>query len=441
MDENRNLNFKQTITNAVNNIRSKTTSTMSKVNEQTNMLYKQQNAFGNPTVNDLYINVIFFFVLTVVVVNDLQLLNQDNDDPHYNKNIDKAKTGISSILLICVLGYIIYNFTANEGNNIRIYYYSFLLVASTVYGYLSMSHYKTFMYLMKILVFCIVIVAMAIIFSAFTNFFKSLRGYTSFIVYLLFYIPCLLLDLVTYVLSEFKSTTNPVLILFIIELALLLLYVYFPKIKQYFANKDGKNVLEKMVLLNEENIFDINDLIIKDTKDTSIIENGEKPVNRNYALSMWVFLNNYSTSMTAYNKESLIFDYGNGKPKVTFFNDQNDVHKMDTYRFYFSDQLNETNNNTNFYEINMPSQKWNHIFFNYTSRNVDLYINGKLERTFNLKNSVPSYNIGDVIRTGSDNGLSGAISNIRYYNTNMSRRDIVNIYNMLLNKNPPVNNL
>lgn len=441
MNETRNLNFKQNITNAVNNIRNKTYNSISKLNEGTS-IYKQNNTSSDPNVNDLYINILFFFVLSIVVVNDLKLLNKgNNDDPHYDKNIDTAKIILSGVLLVCVLVYILYYFVENENGQIKMYYYSFLVLSSTIYGYLSLSHYKSFVYFVQILLFCIVVVAMAIVFSAFANFLKSLRGYTSFLVYLLFYIPCLLLDSITFILNEFKSTANPILILFIIEIALLLLYIYSPKIKQYIANKDGQNILKKMVLLNEENIFEVNDLIMKDTSEVSVVQNNINSVNRNYGLSMWVFLNNFSTSMSAYNKESLIFDYGNGKPKITFFNDQNDVHKMDTYRFYFSDQLNETNHNNNFYEIKLPSQKWNNIFFNYTSRNVDLYINGKLERTYNLKNSVPTYKITDVIRTGSENGLSGAISNIRYYNTNMSRRDIANIYNMLLNKNPPVNNL
>ena len=160
-------------------------------------------------------------------------------------------------------------------------------------------------------------------------------------------------------------------------------------------------------------------------------------------MSMWTYLNNYSISSSAYNKESLIFDYGNGKPKLTYFNDENEPTKMDTYRFYFSNNTtnSNTNSNTNYYELKMPSQKWNHIVFNYSSKHVDLYINGKLERTFYFKENVPTYNLGDVVTIGSENGLSGAISNIRYYPKTISSRNVVNIYNTLMNKNPPVNNL
>ena len=37
------------------------------------------------------------------------------------------------------------------------------------------------------------------------------------------------------------------------------------------------------------------------------------------------------------------------------------------------------------YDIELQSQKWNHIVFNYNETYVDLYINGILERTFYLR--------------------------------------------------------
>ena len=89
--------------------------------------------------------------------------------------------------------------------------------------------------------------------------------------------------------------------------------------------------------------------------------------------------------MAAYNKESLVFDYGNGKPKITYYNNEDDITKMDTYRIYFSNKLNTDNNNSNFYEIQIPNQKWNNFVFNYNSKYVDLFINGKLTRTFYFK--------------------------------------------------------
>ena len=49
---------------------------------------------------------------------------------------------------------------------------------------------------------------------------------------------------------------------------------------------------------------------------------------------------------------------------------------------------------------------------------------GKLKRTFYYKQDIPEYNLSDIVTTGSENGLSGAIANIRYYSRKMTQRDI-----------------
>ena len=96
---------------------------------------------------------------------------------------------------------------------------------------------------------------------------------------------------------------------------------------------------------------------------------------------------------------------------------------------------------SNFYEIQIPNQKWNNFVFNYSSKYVDLFINGKLTRTFYFKENIPDYHVGDVVTTGSENGLSGAIANIRYYQKKLTSREITAFYNIFKKKNPPTNNL
>ena len=51
---------------------------------------------------------------------------------------------------------------------------------------------------------------------------------------------------------------------------------------------------------------------------------------------MWLFLNQHSTSMASYNKETNIFSFGNGKPKITYYNDEKEPGNKDIYRSYFS---------------------------------------------------------------------------------------------------------
>ena len=139
--------------------------------------------------------------------------------------------------------------------------------------------------------------------------------------------------------------------------------------------------MEKYVYLSEENIIPLEDNIIAKSSHIKTFAQGEEQVSREYSFSMWIFLNQHSTSVGSYNKETNIFDFGNGKPKVTYYNSENEPKNKDVYRIYFTNEANDKN----YYDLQIPNQKWNHIVFNYKSRHVDLFVNGKLLRTFTFK--------------------------------------------------------
>lgn len=399
---------------------------------------KSFDTIKNSGYADLYLNFVFFFILAIVVINDLNEDPENKNNPFKRKEKETAKLVISSLATFFVLGYIIFyvisSFTAPSWSS---YYYVTLTLMLFAYMYITLSYSRLFNYAMSITFGLVVLVGLAMVFNVFSNYIRSFRGFQGFFMYFLFYIPCLISQFVDYVINEFKITTNAVLVLFMIELILLLIYFYLPYLLEQISIQDGTPVLERFVFLNNVNSYSMEDIVTFENNKTNVAEFGEKTINRNYAISMWVYLNNYSTSMAAYNKESLIFDYGNGKPKITYYNDQNEPNKMDVYRIYFSDKMDTSN----YYELQIPNQKWNNFVFNYNSKYVDLFINGKLKRTFYFKQDIPEYNLSDIVTTGSENGLSGAIANIRYYSKKMTQRDISSMYNLLSNKNPPTNNL
>jgi len=83
----------------------------------------------------------------------------------------------------------------------------------------------------------------------------------------------------------------------------------------------------------------------------------------------------------------------------------------------------------------------NQFVFNYTSDSVDLFVNGSLDKTFRFNSDTrPVYSADDLVMVGSNDGVDGAICNIRYYIGNQTRSQIANSYNLLMKKNPPVNN-
>ena len=315
-------------------------------------------------------------------------------------------------------------------------------------------------YIVWLVISLIVIIGLAVFFYIFSNFLKSLTGWTGFYVQLLFYIPCLLLSFIHYIINEFKLTTSPVLILFVTEIVLLLLYVYLPVLINNMSNADGIPILEESVFLSTENTFPVINQHIKNSNFAkTFIEDG-KPVGidadaneinqYNYTLSMWTYLNNHGENRVAYNTESNIFNYGDGKPKITFNSGSGDAAEPSgVYRIYFTNNTDLNDNGVTvdtddfkpYYELKLPSQKWNQLVFNYTSTHVDLFINGRLERTFSLKNKLPRFTANDVIKTGKTSGLHGAISNIRYFPKTLSKQRIASMYNLFMKKTPPVNNL
>lgn len=384
----------------------------------------------------LYSNIVFFLILSMLFIQENK--KKDENDPYRKEWKDNTRYGIIilSILMVCL--YLYAHIAKNSLLLTHEYQYHITLgILSLIYIGLYISKYEAIAYSMYILTIFIVIVAMALLFNVFINFFKSLKGIAGVVANLIFFIPCLFSDFVSYIMNEYKTTPNKILILFGLEIILLLIYLYLPDLLYKLSVKDGVEVLKNYVYLNEENIIPLEDNILAKSNNIKIFSQDQQEVSREYSFSMWIFLNQHSTSMSSYNKETNIFDFGNGKPKVTYYNNENDSKNKDVYRIYFSNQ----EDGKQFYDIQLPSQKWNHIVFNYKSRHVDLFVNGKLLRTFTFKNKIPSYNLGDLVTIGSENGLSGSIANVRYYQKNLSKQQINNIYNILMNKNPPVNNL
>ena len=344
------------------------------------------------------------------------------------------------IIPFILLYFLLMNKTKNLGSNYKLLVFALLLIfISTILYYFTNTKSTTFLvasYIINILLLAIIIVGLAIFFYIYSNFLKSLSGWTGFFTYLLFYIPCLLIIFVKYILSEFKMTTNIVFVLFIIEIILILLYFYLPKILNSLSAKDGIVILEESAFLDKQQILSSSsDLKIPDLDPDS---SNKITFRRNYSISLWVYLNEQSSDYKAYSKETNIFDYGNGKPRITYYNDSYDSKFTDKYVFYF----NESNSEKSGYEISLPHQKWHNFVFNYRDSMVDLFINGNLEKSYSFtENNNQNFFVSDQITIGNTDGLYGAICNIKYYTEPLTQFQIVNMYNLLMNKNPPVNNL
>lgn len=313
-------------------------------------------------------------------------------------------------------------------------FYTQLAMYSTTFTYIT--YFYTFLFALM------VITALAIVFYAFSNYYKSMDGISSYITYIVFYIPCLLIDLAKYLIKELNLTTSPIYMLLLFETLLILAYFYLPKMLEKASKKEGVPVIENTVFLDVETNYSLNEAAKLDLEDkVKNIYTGqdiEKKNRLNYSLSMWLYINNYDAIRTDDMEETNIFNFNNGLPKLTLANSDKESSKI--YVYYSNTQTEQE-------EIFIPFQKWNNVVFNYYSTHVDLFVNGNLEKTFDLDNSnFPDYSntslpITNEVVVGGNNEITGAICNVRYYKESLSQRKIANFYNLLKNKNPPTFNV
>ena len=376
-------------------------------------------------------------------------------------DMDSESTNTSSIILLLLFG-IAYFFIHTINHKLNNYTWAIPIVVSCITAFaifiyvtlkIDAKTITVFSYITGIIFTLIITVGLALLFYIFSNYLKSRTGWAGFILNLVFYIPCLLLSFVNYIINEFKLTSNPVLILFIVEILLMVIYLFLPDIINHISINDGIPILEDSIFLSSEYTVDIDKIARKPDMDMQIYGNTNNTENYDYALSMWTYVNIHNSNRIAYNTESNIFSYGHngsgtltehgdGKPRITYYSgDSSENATNDVYRIYFTNNVSTPNTDKPYYELKLPYQKWNNIVFNYKSTHVDLFINGHLERTFSFKHKTPLFSSTDIVTTGSEDGLNGSISNIRYYPKTLSKPKIASMYNLFMKKNPPTNNL
>ena len=132
--------------------------------------------------------------------------------------------------------------------------------------------------------------------------------------------------------------------------------------------------------------------------------------------------------------------------KQNYYDDRNLFHKG-------QNPIISYNPETNFYRIgiltkmeeefievfeikNVPFQKWNHFVISLHNRNLDLFLNGELKYSHILKN-IPILNDDSLIFGSMKTKVNGSITNVRYFNRYLTKRDIRHMYNQDKHKSIP----
>jgi hypothetical protein len=312
-----------------------------------------------------------------------------------------------------------------------------------------------------------IVAILAVVYKVFVKYLKNVGGWAGFILKLLFFIPCLFIDFVEYLVDDYNNTPKIVGVVFILQLIVIAGYVFLPKLYKQFVKYTNHSLVNRPISLVRESKIANNDMFKTDefsVKDSYLRFDPVHPdgnisnqYRQNFSVSMWVFINHSGVSSYAYRRETPIFRYGNtnmetnslGKPLIVYYNDPNDANSQNQYKVYFS---NSTKNAAPTYTFSAPTQKWNNFVITYNEGKADFFVNGDLVYSYTFENThdlyttaYPLFTKYDLMTVGYGNeddatkGVRGSICNVNYYKTPLSMADIANNYNLLKNKTPPLN--
>lgn len=385
--------------------------------------------------------LIFIIILSIpIIALALLLSNLASNNQISYESFSYATLYIIPILLIIAFA----GSAALEVNKVAIFAYAFgisLVIIFMVYYYASIKRLSsTYVYYLsiftQIVIFAVIIVALSIFYNLFSNKLRKLPGAIGTFVNFIFFIPCLLNDFIAYIKGQFTNTPSVTYILMAIEVVLITLYIYIPSLLKRDITDDNQ-LLSEPVFLKDEQIIAYGEDLPKNK--LNYIYDVISP-KLNYSITMWIYLNVQQLSEIP----KRIFSYGNDKLKIEYVSVNNSssmdiesLDKNDTLKITFL-MDNSGNEITTFTSI--PKQKWNYIAVNYEDNYATLYINGEMLVTKDYSAIFPTYKDNDTIAIGNKD-LDGAICNISYYDKVLSKSEIVTYYNLLINQNPPVNNI
>jgi len=261
---------------------------------------------------------------------------------------------------------------------------------------------------------------------------KSSSSWIKLLGFLIFYIPCLFIDLINYLKNQVNDTTSTSWIILVIEIILIVLRIVVPIIyKQVnkFRGVEGETIEEGPIYTSVETL--LKSYLPNTREETSLNSSSDSnfilknlhnstqettKFNNNYALSCDIWINPQPASTNeSYSKSTSLLDYGEVL-QIKFNRNKLEIFAATTKHSKLVDKL------VKIYELkNIPYQKWNNFIFNYSGGTLDIFINGKLvSSTINITPIM--YNHG--ITAGANNGIYGGIKNIIYYDRVLSKKQI-----------------
>jgi hypothetical protein len=160
-----------------------------------------------------------------------------------------------------------------------------------------------------------------------------------------------------------------------------------------------------------------------ETRDPIKIPNPSSGYNLSY--SMWIYVRDWDYR---FGKWKNIMWKGNVKSKT-----KKKRHSPSIWLYPLTNSIKFVTSHTGANGItscdveNIPLQKWVHLTYVLNNRSVDIYVNGKLERTCILE-GIPINNANDNLIVNYNNGFYGKMGKMQYFTRSLSPEEIVSLY-------------
>ena len=329
------------------------------------------------------------------------------------------------------------------GNRLVIGFIVAVIIISIVFAFYAQASPTSLLIVsvfMNFIVVCMIIVALMILGSIAVNYVRRTDNTLRFVVEFLFYIPCLLNARVQELWADWKMTPPITAVLLMVELVLILAYLYLPALIRRLNEPIGGIVLKGEPVFLDKGVQTIGTSEMArsyhDPNDL-LAQTMSQPFRRDYAVAMWISINPGQST------ESAIFTYGsngngsngngsngngngNGsyKPRISY------IGSKDVYKF-------ELGPNTTIDHVRVPNQKWNYFVVNYRtngskgsigSPSIDIFVNGQLAHSERMPSDI-TYSAADQFTVGGSKPLYGSIGNITYYPHSLSAAQIATMFN------------
>jgi protein-S-isoprenylcysteine O-methyltransferase Ste14 len=452
------------------------------------------NAITNNLNKNKYIFILFFFLILLIC---LYVFNPFNIVKKYFTIMTFFTIFTGACLIAILLTYT--NISSKDSlndNTVRSLIYKYILNASffililAILGVLLFYIFKAYGNIQSqhsILSFFINLFIVVVFLSILYRFFdigKYVKNskFLQLIFNVIMYLPCLLIYLIETPISylipisrinttnksvkdifnnEYNKTDIGTFILFIIMIVLLLIVIFYPNISEKIQLQGGTQIVNQTIYTNTySSLFTIKQLTNMSSPDYE------------YGLSFWLYIDSeppntsslYLTNGSVLNfadlpnilyngiDNSLIFmqkytngiyvDASNGETDISMneygFHNVNNYDHNQLYKDISNNviQLNKSSSKEIFRLKNIKLQKWNHIVLNLYNGTMDIFYNGELVKS--QPGVVPYINMSDTLSIGSNNGISGGVCNVTFFDKPLKYTQIYYLYELFKNMSPPV---